>query len=155
VSRLRTFTAPPFPTVEIDLDSGYWSGQIELSGKRVSMSLYVDGTVSADELLRARALIGQLPALCARGRTAIREASSEPIVFEFFEFHREEVPERLSPAAHAGDPNSLSPCGVSIHPGDDTFELVLDFAIAKAATDQVLAVAFSCDGSIHAIRHES
>ena len=160
---MRVFNSEPFPPVTIEADSGYWSGDIELSGAMLSMAIYIDSAVADAKLEDAARMLKGLADLRKRGLAAIgtSAASDETTVRDFFQFHLEEVPDSLPEAVRAEATNdafvgALVLCGVAIHADEDfAFQLVLDFSFGRQHSDELLAVKFSPDGSVRQVSHES
>ncbi len=160
---MRTFKSEHFPPLPIESDAGYWSGDIELGGATLPMTLYIDAAITDPQLQEAARLLKDLAELRRQGRAAIAERadSDESIRRDFFEFHLEEVPDSLPATVRANPSNAafvaaLELCGVAIHAATDIgFQLVVDFSFGREHSDQLLAVKFAPDGSIRSLSHES
>lgn len=162
-ARKRVFKSKPFPSVTIESDAGYWSGDIEVGGTTLTTSLYVDAQVSDAALKDAARLLIDLTDLRERARAAIASAaaSGETIMRDFFQVHLDEAPGSLPAAVRAEATNeafvgALEMCGVGVHAHEElAFHVVLDFSFGRAHSDQILAVKFSPDGAVCHVSHES
>ncbi len=159
----RSFQCPPFPSVPLDSESGYWSGNIELDSASLTVSLYVDAALSDLVLRDATKRIANLASVRRNGLAAIAaEAELDPTICrDFFEFHLSEVPGCLPPTVREnptsqGYVDALLLVGVGIH-SDDTraFQIWLDFSYGRQFSDELLSVKFAPDGSVFAVSHES
>ena len=160
---MRVFSTEVFPPVKIEADSGFWSGEVNICGVTLPMSIYIDSAVSDTELKHAELLLDSLPELRRRARAAIGSAaeSDATIMRDFFQFHVDEVPHALPQALRAGGTNgafveALELCSVAIHAHEHfAFQLVLDFSFGRQHSDELLVVKFDPDGVIHQVSHES
>lgn len=159
----RQFQCGPFPPVEIEADSGYWSGKVTLDGKTLPMSIYIDASVSDAKLKDAASILSEFLTIKERARAAIgvQAKGDDGTILDFFQFHLEEVPDCLPEEVRTKATNeaflaALELVAVSIHADENAaFQLVLDFSFGRAHSDQVLAVKFRPDGEIDDICHES
>ncbi len=160
---MRIFKSELFPPVPVEADSGYWSGDIELSGATLSISIYIDSTVSDAGLEDAARMLNDLADLRTRGRAAIgtSAASDATIMRDFFQFHLNEVPESLPAAVRTEATNeafvgALELCNVAIHADEElAFEIWLDFSFGREHSDELLSVKFGPDGLVRRVNHES
>ena len=158
-----TFTAPPFPTLILDDDAGFWRGPLALGGTTPEVTLYVDASLSEASYASAKELLAELTSLQQRAREGIIDAAGKESegVDGFFAFFRDELPEALPEALRGEAPaealtSALMLCGVALHSDHEgSFDLTLDFTFGREHSDELLAVRFSPTGELCDVSHES
>ena len=152
-----------FPDLVVEIDGGYWLGDIELDGEQVPVSIFVDSCLQDKIVLeRAAHQLNSLEAMTQTAVSAIRNAAtaSGSVVSDFLVFHRDEVPEAI-PTNLSAEPlpklvGALALVGVAVHPVEpNSHQIVLDFSFGRDLSDAVLAATFTAKGQLDDICHES
>lgn len=160
---MATFTTSRFGDLVLESDGdGFVRREIAVNGRTATCSLFVNGTVPVALLGRAAALVDTLDLLDARARDSLRsELAGDTDVASFLQFHLDELSaselherfgDDLAPSSVLA---ALDLVGVAVHGKEATFEVVLDYSVGRALSDQLLAVRFDDDGQPRGVSHES
>lgn len=140
-----------FPDLVVEVDGGYWNGDLDLGGKKMPVSIFVDSCIQDEVVLKPAAhQLNLLEAMAQTAASAIRDAAAEigSVAADVLAFHRDEAPDAV-PADLNAEPipklaGALALVGVGVHSVEpNRYQIVLDFSLGRDRSDQVVAATFT------------